>query len=165
MTTWVFGFLIQAAGSAWLRWQDDPIASHYRTSLSYTSALIGDGVLLPLVNVLIVGQLMAWRRRPRGREIAGALLVGALVTSIVHLYQAANALLNWTMTQPYRWSGLGYEHAAFMWAEVSFVLFFWGQVALVGKESPRAILSHRILLVALCGLAFLRMVFGDYGYL
>jgi hypothetical protein len=165
LTTWVFGFLIQAAGSAWLRWQDDPIASHYRTSLSYTSALIGDGILLPLVNVLIVSQLMVWRRRPRGREVAGALLIGALVTSLVHLYQAANALLNWTMTQPYRWSGLGYEHAAFMWAEVSFVLFFWGQVALVGKENPRAILSHRILLVALCGLAFLRMVFTDYGYL
>jgi hypothetical protein len=165
LTTWIFGFLIQAAGSAWLRWQDDPIASHYRTSLSYTSALLGDGLLLPLVNVLIVSQLMVWRRRPRGREIAGALLVGALVTSLVHFYQAANALLNWTMTQPYRWSGLGYEHAAFMWAEVSFVLFFWGQIALIGKERPRAILSHRILLVALCGLAFLRMVFADYGYL
>jgi len=83
---------------------------------------------------------------------------------IVHLYQAANALLNWTMTQPYRWSGIGYEHAAFMWAEISLVLFFWGQVALVAKESPREILSQRVLLVILCGLAFLRLVFGDYGY-
>jgi len=44
------------------------------------------------------------------------------------------------------------------------VLFFWGQVASVAKENPRAILSHRILLVALCGLAFLRLVFTDYGY-
>ena len=44
------------------------------------------------------------------------------------------------------------------------VLFFWGQVASVAKENPRAILSHRILLVALCRLAFLRLVFTDYGY-
>jgi hypothetical protein len=162
--TWVFGFLIQAAGSVWLRWNDDPIASNYRTTLSYTSALIGDGILIPFVNMFIVGQLMAWRRRPRGAEIAAALLAGALVTSIVHLYQAANALLNWTMTQPYRWTGLGYEHAAFMWGEVSLVLFFWGQVALVTRENRRAILSHRIWLVLLCGLAFLRLVFTDYGY-
>ena len=28
--TCFFGFLVQAAGSAWLRWQDDPIASTYR---------------------------------------------------------------------------------------------------------------------------------------
>jgi hypothetical protein len=68
------------------------------------------------------------------------------------------------MMQPYRWTGIGYEHAAFMWAEIGLVLFFWGQVAIVAKENPRAILSHRILLVALCGLAFLRMVFTDYGY-
>ena len=39
--TCFFGFLVQAAGSAWLRWQDDPIASTYRTTLSYTSALPG----------------------------------------------------------------------------------------------------------------------------
>jgi len=44
------------------------------------------------------------------------------------------------------------------------VLFFWGQVAMVARETPRAILSHRIVFVALCGLAFLRLVFADYGY-
>ena len=148
--TCLFGFVLQAAGSAWLRLNADPIATHYRTTLSYTSALIGDAILIPLVNVFIVSQLALWRRRPRGAEIAGAALGGAVITAAVHLYQAANALLNWTMTQPYRWSGL--------------VLFFWGQVAMVARETPRAILSHRIVFVALCGLAFLRLVFADYGY-
>jgi hypothetical protein len=164
VTTCFFGFVLQAAGSVWLRWQADPIAAHYRTTLSYTSALVGDAVLIPLVNVFIVSQLVSWRRQPRAAEIAGAVLGGALLTVAVHLYQAANALLNWTMTQPYLWTGLGYEHAAFMWGEISLVLFFWGQVALVARERPRAIVSHRILLVTLCGMAFLRLVFGDYGY-
>jgi hypothetical protein len=162
--TCFFGFLVPAAGSAWLRWQGDPIASTYRTTLSYTSALIGDAILIPFVNVFIVGQLLEWRRRPRTAEVAGALLASGLITVFLHLYQAANALLNWTMMQPYTWTGIGYEHAVFMWAEIGLVLFFWGQVAIVAKENPRAILSHRILLVALCGLAFLRLVFTDYGY-
>ncbi|HEY8823822.1 MAG TPA: hypothetical protein VIP07_02950 [Candidatus Limnocylindria bacterium] len=162
--TCFFGFLVQAAGSAWYLWHGDPTASTYRTTLSYTSALIGDAILIPLVNVFIVGQLLAWRRQPRIAEVAGPLLVSALITIFLHLYQAANALLNWTMMQPYRWTGIGYEHALFMWAEISLVLFFWAQVAIVAKENPRAILSHRILLVALCGLAFLRLVFADYGY-
>jgi hypothetical protein len=82
----------------------------------------------------------------------------------VHLYQAANALLNWTMLTPYSWTPLGYVHAAFMFTEVSFVLFFWGQVARVAAEQPRAIFSHRILIVVLCSLFFLRLLFGDYGY-
>jgi hypothetical protein len=162
--TCFFGFIVQAAGSMWLRWHADPIAAEYRTTLSYTSALVGDAVLIPLVNVAIVGQLATWRRRPHVAEIAGALLAAAIITGFLHLYQAANDLLNWTMTQPYRWTGLGYEHAAFMLAEISLVLFFWGQVALIAKERPRAVLSHRVLLVVLCGLAFLRLVFGDYGY-
>jgi hypothetical protein len=165
VATCVFGFLIQAAGSVYLRLRDDPIAFQYRTTLSYTSAIVGDGILIPLVNVFITSQLVIWRRRPRIAEIGGAMLLGALVTTAVHLFQAANELLNWTMTAPYRWSGLGYAHAAFMFAELSFCFFFWGQVALVAKENPRAILSHRIALVALCGLAFLRLVFADYGYI
>ncbi len=164
LATLLFGFVIQAAGSAYVRWTADPLVLQYRTTLSYTSAIVGDAILIPLVNVFITGQLLAWRRRPRPAEIAGAVMGGALLTSFVHLYQATNALLNWTMTAPYRWTPLGYFHAAFMFAELSFVIFFWGQVALVAKERPRAILSHRVLFVLLCGLIFLRLVLGDYGY-
>ena len=164
VATCFFGFLVQAAGTVWLRLHADPIAANYRTTLSYTSALVGDAILLPLVNVCVVSQLAVWRRRPRAHEIAGAMIASAAITGFVHLYQAANHLLNWTMTQPFRWTGLGYEHAAFMFAEIALVLFFWGQTALVAKESPRAILSHRVAFVILCGLVFLRLVFGDYGY-
>lgn len=162
--TLFFGFIIQAAGSAYLRWTADPIVLHYRTTLSYTSALIGDAMLLPIVNVFITSQLSVWRRIPHPGEIVAALLLGALLTIGVHLYQAANALLNWTMLEPYAWTPLGYAHAAFMFAELSLVLFFWGQVARVGKERPRAILSHRILIVVLCSLVFMRLLLGDYGY-
>ena len=162
--TLLFGFVVQAAGSAYLRWTADPIVLKYRTTLSYTSAIVGDAVLLPLVNVLVTSQLALWRRRPRPAEVAGALLAGATLTVAVHLYQAANALLNWTMLAPYSWTPLGYVHAGFMWAELSLVVFFWGQVALVAKERPRVIFSQRIFLVVLCSIVFLRLLLGDYGY-
>lgn len=163
-TTLFFGFIIQAAGSLYFRWTADPVALQYRTTLSYTSALVGDAFLLPLVNVFIVTQLLDWRRRPRGREVYAAVLGGAALTVAVHLYQAANAILNWTMQAPYAWSPLGYAHAGFMFSELSLVLFFWGQVALVGHERPRAIFSHRIAMVVLCSVVFLRLLLGDYGY-
>lgn len=162
--TLIFGFVIQAAGSFYLRWTADPIALHYRTTLSYTSALIGDAVLLPLVNVFMTAQLWEWRRRPHWTEVLAALFAGAVLTLGVHLYQAANALLNWTMLEPYDWTPLGYVHAAFMFAELSFVLFFWGQVGLVARDQPRAIFCRKILFVTLCSLVFLRLLLGDYGY-
>jgi len=160
-----FGFMVQAAGNVYLNWRADPIVSEYRTTLTYTSAVIGDGLLIPLANVFITSQLVAWRRRPRAAELFGAVLGAGLLTVIVHLYQAVNALLNWTMTRPFEWTGLGYYHALFMWTEMSFVLFFWGQVALIGKENPRAILSQRIGFVVLCTALFLRLLFADYGYI
>jgi hypothetical protein len=163
--TLFFGFMVQAAGNVYLNWRADPIVSEYRTTLTYTSAIVGDGLLIPLANVFITSQLVAWRRRPRAAEVFGAVLGAGLLTVIVHLYQAVNALLNWTMTRPFEWTPLGYYHALFMWTEMSFVLFFWGQVALVGKENPRAILSQRIGFVVLCTALFLRLLFTDYGYI
>lgn len=163
-TTLVFGFAIPAVASAYLRWTADPIVAQYRTTLSYTSALVGDALLLPLVNVFITSQLWDWRRRPRAREIVASLLPGAALTVGVHLYQAANAILNWTMMSPYSWTPIGYVHAAFMFTELTFVAFFWGQVGLVAREQPRAIFSRRIFFVVLCSLVFLRLLLGDYGY-
>lgn len=164
LATLFFGFVVQAAGSAYLRWTADPIVLHYRTTLSYTSALVGDAFVLPILNVFITQQLVAWRRRAAFGEAVGAMLLAAVLTVGVHLFQAANALLNWTMPVPYSWTPLGYVHAGFMFAELSLVLFFWGQVARVARERPRAILSHRILIVALCMLLFMRLLLGDYGY-
>ena len=164
MTTVLLGFLVQAAGNVYLRWTADPLVTHYRATLSYTSAIVGDGLLIPMVNVFMTSQLALWRRRPGLSEVALSVLGGGLVTAFVHLYQAVNDLRNWTMTSPFQWTPLGYYHAAFMWTEISFVLFFWGQVGLVARDSPRAIFSQRILMVCLCGLLFLRLLFADYGY-
>ena len=160
-----FGFVVQAAGNVYLNWTADPIVSEYRTTLTYTSAVVGDGLLIPLANVFITSQLVAWRRRPRLAEVAGAVLGAGVITVVVHLYQAVNALLNWTMVKPFEWTPLGYYHAWFMWTELTLVLFFWGQVALVAKENPRAILSQRVGFVFLCGALFLRLLFADYGYI
>jgi hypothetical protein len=163
--TLFFGFMVQAAGNVYLNWRADPIVSEYRTTLTYTSAVFGDGLLIPLANVFMTSQLVAWRRRPRAAEIVGAILGAGVITVMVHLYQAVNALLNWTMVKPFEWTPLGYYHAGFMWIELTFVLFFWGQVALVGRESPRAILSQRVGFVILCVGLFLRLLFADYGYI
>lgn len=165
VATAFFGFFVQAAGNVYLDWRGDPLVHEYRTTLSYTSAVVGDGVLIPLVNVFMTSQLLVWRRVPHWSEIALSVAAAGLVTAFVQLYQAVNDLRNWTMTAPFQWTPLGYYHAAFMWVEITFVLFFWGQVGLVARDNPRAALSHRVALAFLCGALFLRLLFADYGYI
>lgn len=165
VATALLGFIVQAAGNVYLNLQNDPLVHQYRSTLSYTSAVVGDGVLIPLVNVFMTSQLVVWRRRPHPSEIALSVLLGGAITGFVHLYQAVNDLRNWTMTAPFDWTALGYYHAAFMWAELTFVIFFWGQVGLVARDNPRAVLSHRVAFAFLCGALFLRLLFADYGYI
>ena len=60
---------------------------------------------------------------------------------------------------------MGYYHALFMWAELSFVIFFWGQwrssAGRIRARSSRSASRSCVLCVAL----FLRLLFADYGYI
>jgi hypothetical protein len=165
LATYLLAFLVNALGSAFLEWRHDPLVVHYRDTLDFTSAIIGDGFLIPVANVLVVAQLIDWRRAPRRREIVAAIVFGAALTLAVHAYQYANALVNWTMPRPGAWTLLGYTHALFMWAELSLLAFFWSQAALVARLDPRAALHPRLLFVVLCLVIFLRLLLADYGYI
>ena len=156
---------MNALGSAFLEWRHDPLVLHYRDTLDFTSAIIGDGFLIPVANVLVVAQLFEWRRVPRQREIVAAIVFGAALTLAVHAYQSFNALVNWTMPTPGSWNLLGYTHALFMWTELSLLAFFWSQAALVARLDPRAALHPRLLFVGLCLVIFLRLLLADYGYI
>lgn len=165
LATYLLAFLVNALGSAFLEARQDPLVVRYRDTLDFTSAIVGDGFLIPIANVLVVSQLLQWRRVTRRREVVGALAFGAALTVAVHAYQALNALVNWTMPHPYSWTLLGYTHALFMWAELSLLAFFWSQAALVARLDRRAALHPRLLFVGLCMLIFLRLLLADYGYI
>ncbi len=165
ITSFVFGFLVNAVGSAVLEWRRDPLVTSYRDTLDFTSAIVGDGILLPFANVLVVSQLVRWRRAVRAREVGGPVLLGAALTLAVHAYQATNAIVNWTMPRPFTWTALGYTHAIFMWAELSLLTFFWSQAALIARLDRREALRPRLAFVLLCMAVFVRLLLADYGYL
>ncbi len=165
VATFVLGFLVNAVGVTLLELRHDPLVTSYRGTLDFTSAIVGDGFLLPLTNVMVVSQLVDWRRAPRPREIVGPLLFGAAATLAIHAYQAANAMVNWTMPHPYGWTTLGYTHALFMWAEISLLAFFWSQAGVIARLDPRLALHPRLVFVLLCMAVFTRLVLADYGFL
>ncbi len=165
LTTFFFAFAIPAAASVYLHWLEDPLVEVYRSTLSYTSALVGDAILIPLLNVFIFQQLRTWNVRIKAGDVIGALTVGALLTLGVHLYQGQNELLNWTMPEPFVWTVIGYLHAFFMAAELALVLFFWTSVAYTAQARGRAFLSIRVLAVLFCCIVFIRLLLGDYGYI
>lgn len=167
--TSVAAFWINAAGHAWMLWRRDPLVREYKATLQYRSALAGDAVLLPLVNVVLDRQLDAWkdglrRGQLRRDRLARSLLVGAGLTAFVHAYQAVQGLTNWTMPRPWRWTALGYYHALYMASQFAVLAYFCAaarqRVRTVGAS---ALLSRRLLAATTCLLAFVALLYKDYN--
>jgi hypothetical protein len=122
--TLVFGLLVGALVNMYLVAADDPMVHQLRTTLSYRSAIFGDGLLLPIVNMAAMSYLVRQRRLIRRRTVLAAVLLGAALTAYVHVMQAANELVNWAMPTPWHWNAVGGLHALYMFVVVSWILLF-----------------------------------------
>src|ERR1700680_347814 len=94
---------------------------HLRTVFAYYSGVLGDGLLIPVVNVagfVVLRQLapaIPWRRLPL------YVLLGLLTAVAAFLMQGKLDWVNWSMPSPFRWSGVGQFHFLVMWAEISYL--------------------------------------------
>ena len=93
---------------------------HQHTVFAYHSGVLGDGILIPAVNVagfIVLRYLAAaiqWRRLPL------YALLGLVTAATAFLVQASLGLVNWSMPLPYHWSDVGQFHFFVMWAEVAY---------------------------------------------
>ena len=129
LATFFFGFGAGAALNLYLISVKSPLITGHRGSLNYISSIVGDGVLLPLVNMVIVAFLIAHSARIDGRTLAVAASLGIAVTIYFHVVQAVRGLVNWTMPRPWRWNAFGAFHAAYMLAVASLLALFYAVVA------------------------------------
>lgn len=94
---------------------------HQHTVFSYYSGVLGDGLLIPAVNVagfMVLRQLAPW---VPWRRLAIYALLGLATAACAFLVQARLDLVNWSMPMPFRWSSVGRFHFLVMWAEVTYL--------------------------------------------
>lgn len=127
--TFFFGFGAGAVFNWYLIRVDSPLIAEHRGSLNYVSSIVGDGVLLPLVNMVIVSFLMAHHASIDRMTLIVAVTLGIAITAYFHLVQAIRGLVNWTMPRPWRWNALGAFHAAYMLGAASLLGLFYAVVA------------------------------------
>jgi len=94
---------------------------HQPTVFNYYSGVLGDGLLLPVVNVAGFAMLrelsaeIPWRRLPL------YLLLGLATAFGSFLMQAFLNWVNWSMPTPYTWSDIGQFHFFVMAGEISYL--------------------------------------------
>ena len=94
---------------------------HQHTVFAYYSGVLGDGLLIPAVNVAGFFVLRAltpgipWRRLPL------YLLLGLATAMSSFLAQAGLDFVNWSMPMPFHWSDVGEFHFLVMSAELTYL--------------------------------------------
>ena len=163
--TGVAGFWVNAAAHAWMLWRRNPLVRQYKATLQFRSALVGDALLLPAVNVLLDRQLADWGHggRLHGGYLIGAIIGGVAGTAAFHVFQGWQKLTNWTMPRPWRWNAMGYYHALYMAGQLTALAYFCiAAGARLRRQGARALLTGRLLaVVALLG-AFAALLYKDY---
>lgn len=125
IATFSFGFLAGAILNLYLLAIQSPLVLSLRASLSYKSSIFGDGIILPIVNMVIADFILRNKEYFDKKSIGPAFFSGFLITTYFHISQAVTGLTNWAMPEPWQWNLLGQFHALYMFSVASLVSLFY----------------------------------------
>ena len=160
LATFFFGFGAGAIYNLYLISVHSPLVSTLRSSLSFKSSIYGDGIILPIVNMIIVAFLIK-KKEFLGRKTVGlAVFFGLLITAYFNISQAVNGLVNWSMPTPWHWNFLGLWHAIYMLSVTSLISLFYITLVVSTKKQKR--FAREAVFVSLGIFAFLVLLRLDY---
>lgn len=123
--TFFFGFGAGAMLNLYLLAIKSPLVLQFRSSLMFISSILGDGIVLPAVNMLIVSSLIKNKEFVSRLKVVLSSLFGLAITLYFHITQAVQGLVNWTMPKPWEWNLLGVWHALYMLTVSSLISLFY----------------------------------------
>lgn len=132
--TFFFGFGAGAVLNLYLLAIGHPLVHQFRGALTYKSAIFGDGILLPLINMLAASFILKNWKYATPRILQGSLVIGIWITAYFHIEQARNGVVNWAMPEPWHWNALGVWHAIYMFCVATLLSLFYLLVLKVGRE-------------------------------
>lgn len=138
VVTWLLCFGYQLVFYWFYQLNGSYLIHHYDTVLSYYSGVIGDGVIVPVVNIVVVMLLREVKVKVISTRVAIAVGLGLVLTVLAHWAQANFDLTNWSMPTPYHWSLVGRFHFGFMWAESSLLIFTFIETVTSSNKLRRA---------------------------
>lgn len=160
LATFLFGFFAGAILNYYLILVHSSLVTQFRASLSYESSIFGDGVILPITNMIVAYFVLENKEFLRKKVIRNAIFSGLLITLYFHLNQAMRGLVNWAMPIPWHWNALGVFHAIYMLSVTTFISLFF--LILVKYVRRTKTIPREALIVTLGIIIFLILLRLDY---
>jgi len=129
LATFAAALGVSGGTNVWMLITDHELIKKHRPTLTFRSAIIGDGILLPLISALMMKSFVRWKPRLSRPESLASIIGGSALALVFHIGQGRGGLVNWTMTRPWRWNLLGYYHFIYMSTQFSYMFLYFMQLA------------------------------------
>ncbi|MDQ6693660.1 MAG: hypothetical protein M3014_04465 [Chloroflexota bacterium] len=161
LVTFTAALGVSGGTNVWMLLTGNDLIKKHRPTLTFRSAIYGDGVILPVVNCLMMRGFRKWRPRAEGPSSLVPVLGGSAVSLMFHIAQGRGGMVNWTMTRPWRWNLLGYYHFVYMATQFSYMLLYITE--LIKHWSDKGTAHKRDLaLISAAMVAFAVLLATDY---
>ena len=155
-----FGFGAGAVLNLYLNAINHPLVVQFRSALTYKSAIIGDGIILPVIGMVCASFILRERDLITKKVMRWALVSATAITAWFHITQGLDGMVNWAMPTPWRWNFLGLWHAIYMFSMAALFSLFYLMVfrrVWVTKE-----VGKEVLIVTLGLVFFFALLKLDY---
>lgn len=124
LATFFFGFGAAALLNLYLLAIRSPLVLNFRSSLNFVSSILGDGIILPVVNMFIASFIFRNLTLITRLSVVAGLVAGFFITIYFYITQAIKGLVNWSMPTPWHWNFLGVWHFFYMLSVSSLISFY-----------------------------------------
>lgn len=163
LSTFLFGFGAGAILNIYLLAIKSPLVLNFRGSLNFISSIFGDGIILPIVNMLVVAFLLENRKFVNKLTIILGLISGLLITIYFHAVQGMGRLANWSMPTPWHWNFLGFWHAVYMLSVTSLLSLYF--IVFVKHIKKNHKISKESVFIILGIIIFFMLLKFDYSFI
>lgn len=163
VATFFFGFGAGAFLNLYLLGINYPLVLHFRGSLTFISSILGDGIILPSINMLAVSFIINNKELVSKLNIVLGLISGLLITIYFHLVQGMEGLVNWSMPTPWHWNFLGFWHMTYMFLVASLLsLYFIVSLSYIKKNKK---INKESVFIILGIIIFFLLLKFDYAFI
>lgn len=161
--TFFFGFGAGAILNIYLLVIKSPLVLNFRGSLTFISSILGDGIILPIINMFAISFLLNNKKLVNKLNLSIGLVIGLLITIYFHTVQGIEELVNWSMPTPWHWNFLGLWHAIYMLVVASFLAFYF--IAVISYIEKNRKINRESIFVILGIIIFFVLLKFDYAFI
>lgn len=128
-----------------------------KTLLEYLTGIIGDGLIAPIINVVVFVFFTTIHLKPQKRTVIKMFALALITDILVHFFQGALSLTNWSMPKPFVWNFAGYWHMVSLPTQMTYLYYFFYTVVKNWREVKNKVALKKPIL-AVFGLMLLFVV-------